>query len=115
MGEGKTMKLDKKLIAVPAIALAAGLSLTACGSSGGSSSGGGGSSPATAAASQTCAGIVGTGAIVNASILDGSKTFAGSDGSRFTGCTLTFNDGSSSENAQVTLFANGNEGWTPLS
>ena len=31
-GEGKTMKLNKKLIAVPAIALAAGISLAACGS-----------------------------------------------------------------------------------
>jgi hypothetical protein len=31
-GEGKTMKLSKKLIAVPALALAAGLSLAACGS-----------------------------------------------------------------------------------
>jgi hypothetical protein len=32
LGEGKTMKLNKKLIAVPAIALAASLSLAACGS-----------------------------------------------------------------------------------
>ena len=31
LGEGKTMKLSNKLIAVPALALAAGLSLAACG------------------------------------------------------------------------------------
>jgi hypothetical protein len=42
------MKLNKKLIAVPAIALAAGIGLAACGSSGGSSSGGS-SAPAAAA------------------------------------------------------------------
>lgn len=33
MWEGKTMKLSKKFIAVPAIAIAAGLGVAACGSS----------------------------------------------------------------------------------
>ena len=45
------MKLNKKLIAVPAIALAAGISLAACGSSGSSSAGSGSAPQNTAPAS----------------------------------------------------------------
>jgi hypothetical protein len=64
LGEGKIMKLSKKLIAVPAIALTAGLSLAACGSPSSSSGGGGNGggnvgNPETATLAQICNSMVG--------------------------------------------------------
>lgn len=53
--------MPKKLLAVPAIALAAGLSLAACGSSGNNSAGSGGNvgNPETASGSQICNSMIG--------------------------------------------------------
>ncbi len=111
------MKLNKKLAIVPGIVVAAGISLTACSSGGSSGQQGNAPMPnpvaATATGSQICAGIVGQSSIVAAQ-LDGQNVLTGSaPGSRMDNCIIDFQNGQS-EQAVVTIFANGSEGWYKL-
>lgn len=122
------MKLSKKIIAIPAIALAAGLSLAACGSSGSSNSGSGPALTAgSATASQICSAVPGmkvintltgqdTGTTVSSStpepywqaLPDGKGPNA--SGNEVAGCTLTLDTGTELP-ATVTLFADGHIGF----
>ena len=121
------MKLNKKLAIVPAIALAAGISVTAC-SSGGSS--GSSSGPAlkagTATVSQICKAMIGTtlqntdtGQNTGTSIVSGGADIntgyvvvpLNSSGNEVVNCEYTLDTGALFP-ASVTLFANGSLGVT---
>ncbi len=125
------MKLSKKLIAVPAIALAAGIGLAACGSSGGSNNSGPALRPGSATATQVCNAIVGD-AVTNTSTGQNTGETVESATTRDTGgepdstsdtvgdgtagqpeiktCWTTLSDGTAL-NTEVTLFPNGSIGW----
>ena len=117
------MKLNKKLIAVPALAITAGLGLAACSSGSGNS--GPSLTPGSATASQICKTMVNndhlkntlTGAdtgtwIVSVSSSNSSDAVTpNSSGNAVASCDYTLDTGANFP-ATVTLFANGSTGLT---
>jgi hypothetical protein len=139
-GEGKTMKLNKKLIAIPVSALAAGIGLTAC-SSGGTTpnasvanptqstpsapasapaSTPAGLVPGTATTYQICHDIIGSSngyrsvesVVTPAQGQDGytDMTAPVDSGNALANCTAVMSDGTTLM-LNVTLFPNGSFGW----
>lgn len=111
------MELSRKIIAIPAIALAGGLSLAAC-SSGGSSNGPA-LKPGSATASQMCQAQVGsqvqdstTGAVTDTvkTATPGGNTYM-SGSNELVSCQATLASSGTQESITVTLFPDGTTGW----